>query len=96
MAFHPDRRTKISSTDPLERLDGEIKRRTDVVAIFPNDAAVTRLAGAILLGLDPTFVSPGAILLGLDPTFVSPGAISLGRAPIRSGRMTSGPSAAAT
>ena len=50
MAFHPDRRTKISSTDPLERLDGEIKRRTDVVAIFPNDAAVTRLAGAILLG----------------------------------------------
>ena len=49
MAFHRDHWTKISSTNPLERLNGEIKRRTDVVAIFPNDAALTRLAGAILL-----------------------------------------------
>ncbi len=49
MAFHRDHWTKISSTNPLERLNGEIKRRPDVVAIFPNDAALTRLAGAILL-----------------------------------------------
>ncbi len=48
MAFHPDHRTGLSSTDPLERPNGEIKRRTDVVAVVPNDAAVTRLAGAIL------------------------------------------------
>ncbi|MCW2239465.1 transposase-like protein [Azospirillum canadense] len=39
MDFHPDHWTKISATNPLERLKGEIKRRTDVVAIFPNDAA---------------------------------------------------------
>jgi putative transposase len=49
MSFRPDHWSKIHSTNGLEWLNGEIKRRTEVVGIFSKDDALVRLVGAILL-----------------------------------------------
>jgi transposase-like protein len=49
MAFPREHWPQIASTNPLERLNGEIKRRADVVGIFPNDRAIIRLVGALML-----------------------------------------------
>ena len=48
LAFPKQHWPQLASTNPLERVNGEIKRRTDIVAIFLNEAAIVRLVGALL------------------------------------------------
>jgi putative transposase len=49
MSFPKYHRVKIHSTNPIKRINGEMKRRPEVVGIFPNEAAIVRLADAIPL-----------------------------------------------
>jgi putative transposase len=75
--FPPAHWKKIWSTNPLERLNREIKRRADVVHVFPNPAALDRLAAAVLAELhdewqvfDHRYLSEGSMagLLTDQPT----------------------------
>ena len=66
MTFPTAHRAKLHSTNPLERLNGEIKRRTEVVGILPNEAAITRLVGAILLEQNDEWAVQRSRYLSLD------------------------------
>lgn len=52
MAFPPEHWTRLYSTNPLERTNREIKRRTDIVGIFPDQDSVIRLVGSVLMEID--------------------------------------------
>ena len=56
-AFPAEHWRKIWSTNPLERVNKEIKRRSRVVGIFPNEAAAIRLVGALLLDLHDDWIA---------------------------------------
>lgn len=66
MDFPAQHRVKLHSTNPLERLNSDIKRRSDVVGIFPNEHAVTRLIGALLLEQNDEWAVQHALYMSLE------------------------------
>ena len=67
MAFPAAQRTRLHSTNRPERLIGEIERRINLVGIFPNEEAITRLIGAILLEQNDEWAVQRAKYMTLEP-----------------------------
>jgi transposase-like protein len=83
MSFPREHWTRIYSTNVLERLNREVKRRTDVVQVFPNDDAALRLAGAILLEIgdewaadERRYFSQASMQKLFDPAAAPPAVVS--------------------
>ncbi len=80
MAFPSEHWTRLYSTNVLERLNREVKRRTEVVQVFPTDGSVLRLVGAILLetadewAIERRYFSQASMLRLVDPTALPVGA----------------------
>ena len=66
MSFPKEHWPQLHSTNPLERLNGEIKRRTDVIAIFPNEGSIVRLVGAMLLEQNDEWAASRARYMSLE------------------------------
>ena len=83
MDFPAQHRTRLHSTNPLERLNKEAKRRADVVGIFPNREAIIRLIGAVLLEINDDWAVQNRYLqlegmialMGADPQPADPPAL---------------------
>jgi transposase-like protein len=67
MALPESHRRRLHSTNPLERLNAELKRRSKVVGVFPNPASVERLLGAVLMEQDEEWQAADRCYLALDP-----------------------------
>lgn len=68
MSFPKEHRAKLHSNNPIERINGEVKRRTEVVGIFPNEDAIVRLVGAILLEQNDEWAVQRARYMTLNPS----------------------------
>jgi putative transposase len=66
MAFPAARGAKLHSTNPIERVNGEIKRRSNTVGIFLNEAAVVRLVGALLLAQSDEWATQRSRYMSLE------------------------------